>query len=291
MYQTKRIVLVISLIIFILLLVIFSNIFENNLIQRSKYKEIGNKYESFIKTTNFKIDNKDRYISYYKYNKYLEPEEVVTYVNIGLDKGFYNKVTYSNLKKDYLVLVNKFNRLEKNYEPKNLELINKTNFINGNSKANKLELKAKIAFEKMSNDAIKNGTPIYGQSAYRSYNIQEGIYNNEVRKYGTSVADSESARPGFSEHQTGLAIDISSTKKGNMLEFENTESFFWIKENAYKYGFILRYPKGKEHIHGYIYEPWHYRYVGIEVAKDMHDNYENLTYDEYYYKFVEKKKG
>ena len=73
-----------------------------------------------------------------------------------------------------------------------------------------------------------------------------------------------------------------------MLNFENTDSFKWMKENAYKYGFILRYPKGKENIHGYTYEAWHYRYVGIKVARDIHDNYNNLTFDEYYYKFIEK---
>ena len=73
-----------------------------------------------------------------------------------------------------------------------------------------------------------------------------------------------------------------------MLNFENTPSFRWMQNNSYKYGFILRYPKGKENIHGFIYESWHYRYVGIKVAKDMHDNYPDLTFDEYYYKFIDK---
>ena len=72
-----------------------------------------------------------------------------------------------------------------------------------------------------------------------------------------------------------------------MLEFENTKSFKWMIENAHKYGFILRYPKNKESIHGYIYEPWHYRYVGIKIATDIYNNYNNLTYDEYYHKFIE----
>ncbi len=73
-----------------------------------------------------------------------------------------------------------------------------------------------------------------------------------------------------------------------MLEFEKTKSFLWMQKNAYKYGFILRYPKGKENIHGYTYESWHYRYVGKKVARDMNDKHNNLTYDEYYYKFIEK---
>ena len=73
-----------------------------------------------------------------------------------------------------------------------------------------------------------------------------------------------------------------------MFSFEKTNSFLWMKDNAYKYGFILRYPKGKESIHGYIYEPWHYRYVGKKVALDMYNNYNNLSYDEYYYRFIDK---
>ena len=70
--------------------------------------------------------------------------------------------------------------------------------------------------------------------------------------------------------------------------FEYTSSYHWMKNNAYKYGFILRYPKGKESIHGFIFESWHYRYVGVDVATDMHENYPNLTYDEYYYIFLDK---
>ena len=187
--------------------------------------------------------------------------------------------------------MNKFNKLNKDYEPNDLELINNKNFIEGNNSVKRLKKEAKIAFEKLSNDSINNNTPVYGQSAYRSYKTQETIYNNEIKNYGIKIADKQVARPGFSEHQTGLAIDVSSTKKGNMLNFENTKSFLWMKYNAHKYGFILRYPKNKEAIHGYIYEPWHYRYVGIKIATNIYNNYKNITYDEYYVKYLNKKKS
>ncbi|MGN0993153.1 MAG: D-alanyl-D-alanine carboxypeptidase family protein, partial [Bacilli bacterium] len=134
----------------------------------------------------------------------------------------------------------------------------------------------------MSADSIKNNTPVYGQSAYRSFEKQRILFNDAALRYGKESADLDTARPGHSEHQAGLAIDVSSTKNGNMLDFENTDSFNWMVNNAHKYGFILRYPKGKEEIHGYVYEAWHYRYVGIEVATDMYNNYSDLTYDEYY---------
>ena len=291
MFLSKRITLILGLIIFIISFFVVTNIFENNLVERSIYKNIGNKYIPFIKTTNFKIENKDRYLSYYNNNRNLDFEEIVTHVNIGLDKGFYNSVKNANLSKANLVLINKFNKLNFNFKPNNLKTINSNNFINGKRYNNMLAEEAKNAFEKMSNDAIKNNAPVYGQSAYRSYETQKNIYNNEVKKNGIEIADSQSARPGFSEHQTGYAIDVSSTKKGNMLSFEKTKSFIWLKNNAHKYGFILRYPKNKENITGYIYEPWHYRFVGKEVANDMYNNYKDLTYDEYYYKFIEKKKG
>ena len=170
-----------------------------------------------------------------------------------------------------------------------MDSINSKYFINGNKDTNFLRKEAKLAFERLSEDSIKNGTPVYGQSAYRSYEKQEYLYNEAVSDYGKEKADMDTSRPGHSEHQTGLTIDVSSTKRGNMLSFERTPSFSWMSNNAYKYGFILRYPKGKENIHGFIYEAWHYRYVGEKIAKDMHDNYSDLTFDEYYYKFIENK--
>ena len=260
--------------------------------KRLSNKEIQtiNNYEPFKKVNNFKQENSERYIRYYEKNKNLNYEEVVTYVNIGLDYGFYNYITNSDISKNNLILVNKYLKLNKDYVPKNLEEINSKYFIKGNKNVRLLKKEAKEAFERLSEDSIKNGTPVYGQSAYRSYEKQEILYNNAVIKNGTSIADSDTARKGHSEHQTGLSIDVSSNKQGNMLNFDRTNSFYWMKNNAHKYGFILRYPKGKEHITGYAYESWHYRYVGKKVAKNMHDNYSNLTFDEYYYKFIEKKR-
>ena len=92
-------------------------------------------------------------------------------------------------------------------------------------------------------------------------------------------------RAGYSEHQTGLALDIV-TYGASMDTFENTDEFKWLSDNAYKYGFILRYPKGKEKLTGYSYESWHYRYVGKDVAKKIHDL--DITYDEYYAYYIEK---
>ena len=109
------------------------------------------------------------------------------------------------------------------------------------------------------------------------------IEDDNFEKLGVE-ADLKAARPGYSEHQTGLALDIT-TRLAEDEEFVNTEEFSWLKENAHKYGFILRYPEGKENITGYSYEPWHYRYVGIDVATKIYN--ENITFDEYYAYYIE----
>lgn len=282
MSTKKRIIIIILLIIFAFFLAFITKIFENRL----HHIETINSYEPFKKIKYYKKENGERYIRYYEKNNNLNYEDIVTEVNIGLDYGFYNYIKKTDIKKDTLMLINKFQKLDENYIPNDLEEINNKYFIYGNKDKRLLRKEAKYYFEKLSEDSIKNNTPVYGQSAYRSYQNQEYLYN--YAKKNSNNPDLDTARAGHSEHQTGLTIDVSSNKKGNMLQFEKTNSFQWMKDNAYKYGFILRYPKGKENIHGFIYEPWHYRYVGLKVAKDMHNNYSNLTYDEYYYKFIEK---
>jgi len=279
MSNKKRLIVIVLLISIAILLFIITKTFEKKLVNNI---EIENNYEQFKRIDYYKKENINRYIKYYENNKNLSFEQIVTYVNIGLDYGFYNYIKKADIKKNNLVLVNKFNFLDKDYIPNNLEKINDKYFIYGNSNKRLLNKEAKFFFEKLSEDSMKNNTPVYGQSGYRSYEDQEKIYNSSKNP------DVDTARSGHSEHQTGLAIDVSSTKNGNMLNFEKTNSFLWMQNNAYKYGFILRYPKKKENITGYEFESWHYRYVGLKVAKDMHDNYNNLTYDEYYYKFIDK---
>ena len=245
-------------------------------------------YDSFKNTTNFKIENLDRYISYKDKNSDMSYEDVVTYVNIGLDYSFYDFVSNANTDLGVLLLTNKYLKLDSSYEPSDLEEIDGKYFIDGNSNVRLLRKEAKEAFEKLSSDSILNGTPVYGQSGYRYYRRQEELFDIAVKNDGYEIAINDTAKPGHSEHQTGLTIDVSSTKSGNMLEFENTKSFDWMVNNAHKYGFILRYPKDKSHITGFVYESWHYRYVGIKVATDMHDNYPDLTYEEYFYKYLDK---
>ena len=119
----------------------------------------------------------------------------------------------------------------------------------------------------------ETGNQMQAQSAYRSYSVQQTVYQGWVNSLGQAGADLTSARPGHSEHQTGLAMDISSVPAQCALDqcFADTDQGKWLAANAYKWGFILRYPNGKTNITGYEFEPWHYRYVGIALATAMHD--------------------
>ena len=120
---------------------------------------------------------------------------------------------------------------------------------------------------------------MYASSSYRDYQYQVDLYNGYVNSKGEEWADSISARPGFSEHQTGLTVDMAATG-AQLSKFADTDAFVWMQQNAHRFGWILRYPEGKEIITGYSYEAWHYRYLGVELATKVHDS--GLTYDEYY---------
>lgn len=130
-------------------------------------------------------------------------------------------------------------------------------------------------FNTLSAAAAQEGLNIWLASGYRSYDYQSRIYNNYANLYGSSTADTFSARPGYSEHQTGLAIDVNSIDDS----FANTEEAKWLAAHAHEYGFIIRYPKGKESITGYKYEPWHIRYLGVETATAVYNS--GLTLEEY----------
>ena len=193
------------------------------------------------------------------------------------EEGFYKNIKLVENPDDILVLVNKNNQLLSSYIPNNLESIS-LKYANNDKY---LKKEAKIAFEKLSEDAYKLGYHIIAVSAYRDYNYQKELFDYYVKEKGLEYALDCSAKPGHSEHQTGLALDVEGSNK-DYDNFENSKEFIWMKDNSYKYGFILRYPKGKENITGFKYEPWHYRYVGIDVAKYIYEN--NLTLEEYFKK-------
>jgi len=219
----------------------------------------------------------DRYINYKKQTN-LEDKDIILKVNMGLDTPFYTNPTVTKYTNTNYVLVNKFNYLPNSYVPNNLVILDEYS-----KPGIKLVKEAYESFKKMAFDASLNNLNLRIVSAYRSYDYQKNLYNNYLKNDSQEIVDTYSARPGFSEHQTGLAIDIDNGRE-NYNRFHITQEFTWVKENCYKYGFILRYDLGKEHITGYKYEPWHYRYVGTEISEYIYKN--NLTFEEYYHQFI-----
>lgn len=184
-------------------------------------------------------------------------------------KGYTIKNYYGVTYVDGVVIANKTYSLPSNFAPNNLVTIN--GYI-------KVVDYVKDAFLSLSSDAKVIGLNIYASSGYRSYSNQKYIYENYVSMDGKENADRYSARAGYSEHQTGLAIDVNTID----MTFDNTSESVWLRENAYKYGFIIRYPKGKEEITGYMYEPWHIRYVGKELSNKLYKDGSYITLEEYY---------
>ncbi len=231
----------------------------------------------------FKEKNEKRYESYQETHPNLEKDLVVARVNLGLDSPFYTNTKQADHLDSVTVLVNKYRYLPKNYTPKHLEVIRKE--FNVDQKV--LMKEAKEAFEELCEEALKGDLHIRAISTYRSFSYQENLYQKYVDQDGVIMADTYSARPGYSEHQTGLTVDVDNVKT-SYTNFESTKEFEWMQQHSFEFGFILRYPKGKEEITGYDYESWHYRYVGKETAKDVTKR--NLTYDEYYMMFFDQKK-
>lgn len=136
----------------------------------------------------------------------------------------------------------------------------------------KVSTAMKADLESMDAAAKQAGLSLMLASGYRSYQTQVAVYNNEVKTYGQAMADRESARPGFSEHQTGLAADLAPASGTCVVEdcFATTPEGKWVAEHAYEYGFVIRYQNGQEAVTGYRYEPWHVRYIGKALAAELH---------------------
>lgn len=174
------------------------------------------------------------------------------------------------------LLVNKEHELDKNYIPKNLTFPNISFTDEASQEERHVVDIIREPLENLIREAEKDGIILIGNSGYRSYKSQKNLYYNRVKTDGKEIADLYVSKQGSSEHQTGLAIDITNEDRYFL---KGTREAEWLSENCYKFGFILRYPEGKENITNINYEPWHIRYVGIQVAEYIHDN--NITLEEY----------
>lgn len=255
------------------------NTFWNRLSSDTILKICSNSWtniDKYLEYDYFKEEKIDRYISYSSNN--LSVSDTIVHVNIGIDKDYYTDTVISDTF-SYTMLVNKYYGLSENFKVENLEKISSSYSLGDYY----LEKTAKEAFEKMASDMKSKGLYILANSTYRSYQDQSTTYRYYLKNNGKDYVDKYVARAGFTEHSTGLSIDI---KARDYNYFKNSKESVWLQDNAHKYGFILRYPEGKEKITGFQYEAWHYRYVGVEIATYIYEN--DITFDEYYMMFLDR---
>ena len=310
MYQTRRklkkgpIIILIIAIILIALIITGFKLYKYYTSYEYKLGQVGyneKEISSLLKSDQKVIDKalkkydeylipltKEKYFIWKNYNTYkdyinkklaetndIDYNEIVTKVNVKRNYDYYTHTTKTNMKQENAILVNKYYALPEKYAP--TDLVN----ISNQYAYGQHQVKAEVyeAFKNMFNAAKKEDITLIINSAYRTYEYQKNLYDEYKSTKSEEYADNYAARPDFSEHQSGLALDIITYKTSGK-DFENTDAFKWLNKNADKYGFILRYPKNKEDITGYSYESWHFRYLGKDLAQKVKKS--KLSYDEYY---------
>ena len=308
--KKKPIIILSGIIISVFLFIFFINIYKHYTSFEYKLSKIGyddkeiksilkmdknylnyalsNDYDKyFVPLTNQKYFIWKKYKDYKSYinskykNSKVNYDDVIVKVNTKTIYDYYTHTKLTNMKLGYGILVNKYHCLPEKYAPDDVVSMSSQYAYPGNS----IRKEVYEAFKEMSAAAKGEKITLIVNSSYRDYKTQKEIYDDYADKNGKEYADKFAARPDFSEHQTGLALDIFTPGFG-MKTFGNTDAFKWLLNNSYKFGFILRYPENKENITGYAYEAWHYRYLGKDLAKKVYES--GLTFDEYYAYYLEK---
>lgn len=231
-------------------------------------KELLN--DEYFIAKNFKT-----YMSYYEENSKKSFKDVIAIVNAEANRPWYEDVKTTKVENKYLVLVNKFYSLPENYDPGVIKKFSST-YAFGDVSA---EETCYNAFITMAKRAKEDGITLVLTSGYRTHEYQKNLFDDLVKQKGEQYALDIAAKPGTSEHETGLALDIF-TYGGVMSTFKTTKTYEWLHNHAFEYGFIERYEEGKDYLTGYAPEAWHYRYVGIDVATAIKEK--GITFEEYY---------
>ncbi|WP_302132842.1 M15 family metallopeptidase [Thomasclavelia spiroformis] len=275
-------ILVIASILIVLALIILVNHLFFSPKPPTKEKKI--KTKNAITSINYYIPSyKKRYHDYKTNHPELSNEDIVTRVNMNLDYNFYAHIIIQSKPNDLNTIVNKYYKLDNNFVPNDLVYINDA-YTSHDDPA--YQYRKHQASKRLYNDFValrnkcqENGINLYVVSGYRSTASQRKSYQHMADTYSIAEADKTCSRPGHSEHTLGLACDIALDN----YSFENITNhpkYPWFASILTDYGFIIRYPEGKELLTGYSYEPWHIRYLGVNLAKKVIDS--KLTYDEYY---------
>lgn len=211
-------------------------------------------------------------------SKLLDTIPKGTHLNYISTKGSWSKIRF---REEIGYVLSSYVQKGLAYKVDNTIIVNKGYPLSSNFNPG-VNPQALNAANRMKSDPKKDGVILNVFSDFRNFDYQNNLYNGYLRNDGIETADTYSARPGYSEHQTGLAFDIGGANPKYYVDqsLDKTKEGIWMATNSYKYGLILRYPKGKENITGFKYEPWHFRYVGRELAKEIKDK--NLTLEEYF---------
>lgn len=245
---------------------------EDSLIARQELDTIA---IPVIRTRYFIPDNFDRYLAFHKTDTTNTTlDDIIALVNVGADQDRVTNSVPCDTSKGQLMLVNGRHYLDEHYTPDNLSTFNK-NCCYENQKAQSAVVDAFVGLQQACEE--QTDAHLMVNSAYRSYQDQIGTYKRNDKRYV--------AVPGYSEHQTGYAIDVTSLQHPEKWSFGKSKEGVWMREHCHEYGFIIRYPEKQSHLMGYSYEPWHMRYVGTDVAKRIHD--EGITFDEYYAYYID----
>jgi len=245
-----------------------------------EYMAVISEMTEFEEYPHFLEINAQRYEDYQNNNPDIPLDIVISHVNVNIDKVEYSDIEPAINPGEITVLVNKNFALSSDWEPDNFVDIGGGHLMHSDAAGQFIKMR-----EAMSEDGLSLTIVI----TYRSYSSQRNHYNNAVARNGRVNADAGFARPGHSEHQLGLSVDVlhKAHDGGLMMNqgFDGSRQHSWLIENAYKYGFILRYPKGFRSISGFMYEPWHWRYVGVPIATVMHEK-EIILYEEFYGRYL-----
>lgn len=246
-------------------------------------KDYDKDFEEYITLDLFNYSKYNRYVKFQKKNPKLSLNQIVIRVELDLDKDAYEDAAEEKNPNSVTALVNKHRYISKDYVPD--DLVNMDDeYANNTYGVKEVRKETYEQFKKMVDDAKKEGITFYAESAYRDYDYQDELYNEFLLEYGEEEANTFAAKAGFSEHQLGTTLDLANIWT---IE-EGDKEYKWIDKNGYKYGFIFRYKKDFEDITGYEAEGWHIRYVGVEAATIIHKK--NITFDEYWLKYVKNKK-
>lgn len=236
-----------------------------------------------LEETYYLEKNFDLYLEYF-YSEDVSLTDAVAIINVGVNYDFYENVVETDTSLGELMLINKYNYLTNDYVIDDLVSVS-TKYSWGEYGSQQIKSDVYDAFVDMAYEIYSSeGISLMVNSSYRSYDSQEEVYETYKNSYGSYYADSVAARAGYSEHQSGYALDIFSLDASSQSVFFESDAYLWLKDNSYKFGFILRYPEDKEYLTGYSFESWHYRYVGIDVATYIYEN--DITFDEYYAYFI-----